>query len=239
MTDTPEDTGPKPETGQALPEKIIETAIEADPDAGFAPPQVKQNWVKMAIDFGAPLAFGATYFIAGRFKLADHDMPLLLATGVLVAVSAIALVAGLILEKRIAWMPLVVGTFGIIFGGLTLYYHDTTWIKIKLTVMNAAFGLVLLVGLLLKKQPLKALLGEALPLKEEAWPKLTLYYGIFFCVVAVANEIIWRTQLEAIWVTFKSSMFLVTIAFSLCLTPFLMKNLVMAETPKANESPSA
>ncbi len=218
-------------TPKTTPEKVITTAVEADPDAGFAPVAAKQNWVKMAIDFGAPLAFGATYFIAGRMPHADKDFPLLLATGVLAGTSALALVAGFVLEKRVAWMPLVVGLFALVFGGLTLYFHDTRFIKMKLTFLNAAFGLTLLGGLYLKKAPLKALLGEALPLKEEAWPRLTLYYGLFFLVVAVANEIIWRTQAEAVWVTFKSSMFLVTLAFSLCLTPFLMKNLVMPATP--------
>lgn len=219
------------EDDKTTPEKIITTAVEADPDAGFAPAAAKQNWVKMAIDFGAPLAFGATYFIAGRLPHTDKDFPLLLATGVLAGTSALALIAGFVIEKRVAWMPLIVGLFALVFGGLTLYFHDTRFIKMKLTFLNAAFGLTLLGGLWLKKAPLKALLGEALPLKEEAWPKLTFYYGIFFLCVAVANEIIWRTQPEAFWVTFKSSMFLVTLAFSLCLTPFLMKNLVMPATP--------
>jgi intracellular septation protein len=219
------------EDDKTTPEKVITTAVEADPDAGFAPIAAQQNWVKMAIDFGAPLAFGATYFIAGRLPHTDKDFPLLLATGVLAGTSALALIAGFVIEKRVAWMPLIVGLFALVFGGLTLYFHDTRFIKMKLTFLNAAFGLTLLGGLWLKKAPLKALLGEALPLKEEAWPKLTFYYGIFFLCVAVANEIIWRTQPEAFWVTFKSSMFLVTLAFSLCLTPFLMKNLVMPATP--------
>ena len=230
MTDTPDD--------KHLPEKIIETAVEADPDAGFAPRAIKQNYVKMVIDFGAPIAFGATYFVAAKFfKFADHNMPLLIATGVLVAASALALLAGLVFEKRIAWMPLIIGLFAMLFGGLTLYFHDTRFIKMKLTFLNLAFGIALLGGLLLKKQPLKALLGEALPLKEAAWPRLTVYYGIFFLCVGVANEIIWRTQAEGVWVTFKSGLFLVTLAFSLALTPFLMKNMNLpvseATKPKA------
>ncbi len=210
--------------------KAVETAIEADPDAGFAPSEVKQNYVKMAIDFGAPIAFGLSYFAASKFgKFADHDMPLLIATGVLVAASALALAAGFLLEKRVAWMPLIVGAFALFFGGLTLVFHDTRFIKMKLTFLNLAFGAVLLGGLWLKKQPLKGLIGDALPLKEDAWPRLTLYYGLFFLAVGATNEIIWRTQPEALWVTFKSSLFIVTIFFSLCLTPFLMKNMVTAK----------
>ncbi len=232
MTDIPESKTPedgKPD-GQ-LPETVITTAVEADPDAGFPPAMAKQNWVKMAIDFGAPLAFGVTYFIASRLPHADKDFPLLAATGVLVFASAVALAAGFILEKRVAWMPLVVGLFALLFGGLTLYFHDTRFIKMKLTFLNLAFGIALLGGLVLKKQPLKALLAEALPLKEEAWPKLTLYYGIFFLCVGVANEFIWRTQPEAVWATFKTFIFVPTLLFSLCLTPYLMKNMILpAET---------
>ncbi len=216
-----------------LPEKVVATAVEADPDAGFAPAEVKQNYVKMAIDFGAPIAFGVAYFAAQKLgHFADKDMPLLIATGVLVATSALALAAGFLLEKRVAWMPLVVGVFALVFGGLTLYFHDTRFIKMKLTFLNLAFGLTLLGGLYLKKEPLKALLGDALPLKAEAWPKLTLYYGIYFLCVGVANEIIWRTQPEAFWVMFKSSMFFVTLGFSVCLTPFLMKNMIMPPSAK-------
>jgi len=218
-----------------LPE-VVETAIEADPDAGFAPAEVKQNYVKMVIDFGAPIAFGLTYFAASKFgKFADHDMPLLIATGVLVASSTLALVAGFVLEKRVAWMPLIVGVFALVFGGLTLIFHDTRFIKMKLTFLNLAFGIVLLGGLWLKKQPLKALLADALPLKEEAWPKLTFYYGLFFLAVGITNEFVWRTQPEAVWVTFKSSLFIVTLLFSLCLTPFLMKNMVLAKAPDENK----
>ncbi|MBW8882416.1 MAG: septation protein IspZ [Asticcacaulis sp.] len=221
-------------TDEKPPETLIETAIEADPDAGFPPKKAGQNYVKMTIDFGAPIAFGLTYLVAVKlFKFEDHNMPLLIATGVLVGASALALVAGFIFEKRVAWMPLIVGLFAMLFGGLTLYFHDTRFIKMKLTFLNLAFGIALLGGLVLKKQPLKALLAEALPLKEEAWPKLTLYYGLFFLAVGVTNEFVWRTQPEGYWVAFKSSLFLVTLAFSVLLTPFLLKNMNM---PSKDES---
>lgn len=217
-----------------VPETVITTAIEADPDAGFAPGEVKQNYVKMVIDFGAPIAFGLTYLACIKlYKFADHNMPLLIATGVLVAASALALLAGLIFEKRVAWMPLIIGLFALLFGGLTLYTHDTRFIKMKLTFLNLAFGIALLGGLVLKKQPLKALLGDALPLKEKAWPTLTFFYGLFFLAVGVTNEIIWRTQPEGFWVAFKSSLFVVTLAFSLLLTPFLMKNMNLPVKDKA------
>jgi intracellular septation protein len=207
---------------------LLAAALEADPDAGFVPQEARTNWVKMAIDFGAPIAFALTYFILGRFSFADKDFPLLAATGVLVTASTLALIAGFIIEKRVAWMPLIVGIFALVFGGLTLLLHDTRIIKMKLTVFNAAFSLLLFGGLWLKKQPLKAVIGEAIRLKPEAWDKLSLYYALYFMGVAIANEIIWRTQAESIWVGFRASLFVVTIVFSLALAPFLMKNMLPA-----------
>ncbi|WKL57969.1 septation protein IspZ [Asticcacaulis sp. ZE23SCel15] len=188
------------------------TPVDAD-----APAPVATNWVKMAIDFGAPLIFAAVFFTTKNF---------IWATAVLVAGSAIALIAGFVLEKRLAIMPLIAGVAAIIFGGLTIYLKDESFIKIKLTILNALFGAVLIGGLVMKKQPLKALLGETLKLKEAAWGKLTLYYSLFFFVVAIANEIIWRTQSNDFWVVWKASLFFVTIGFSVALTPFLMKNMV-------------
>jgi intracellular septation protein len=216
---------------------VVEVALKADPDLALetseTPKAKSGNTIKMAIDFGAPLAFGLTYFGAEKFgQFADKDMPLLIATGVLVVASTIALIAAYVLEKRVAWMPLIVAVFAIVFGGLTLWLHDTRIIKIKLTVIECFLGAVMLGGLALKKNPLKALIGDSLPLKDEAWGTLTLAYGLFFFAIGIANEFIWRTQTEAIWVTWKSSLFFVTVIFSICMAPYLMKHMKTDDSTK-------
>jgi intracellular septation protein len=220
--------------------ETVEIALEADPEVALEPasaPKAKAgNNIKMAIDFGAPVAFGITYFLCEKFgHFADKDMPLLIATAVLVVTSSAALIAAFVIEKRLAWMPLIVAVFAIVFGGLTLWLHDTRIIKIKLTIIEIFLGSVLLGGLALKKNPLKALIGDSLPIRDEAWGTMTLAYGLFFIAIGVANEFIWRTQTEAFWVTWKSSLFFVTMAFSLCMTPYLMKHMKSEASQEAGE----
>lgn len=178
------------------------------------PPQA-HKWVRGGVDYGPLLVFVAINF-------ATHD--LIKATGALVAASAVALVVGFTVERRIAWMPLVAGGAAMVFGGLTVLFHDETFVKLKPTVMNTAFGVILLGGLVLKKNPLKAVLGEALLLPEEAWRKLTLRYGLFFLALAALNEAVWRTQPNDVWVLFRfPGLMILALIFSFTQAPLMMK----------------
>ncbi|HTN41621.1 MAG TPA: septation protein IspZ, partial [Asticcacaulis sp.] len=67
----------------------------------------------------------------------------------------------------------------------------------------------------------------ALKLKDTAWPKLTVYYALFYLAMAGVNEVIWRTQSDEFWLTWKLvSMIAGPILLSICLLPFLMKNMI-------------
>jgi intracellular septation protein len=91
---------------------------------------------------------------------------------------------------------------------------------------------VLLVGLVLRKNPLKWLLGEALVLPEDAWRKLTLRYAIYFLGMAVLNEVVWRTQSDAVWILFRMpGLLILVILFSLTQVPFMMRYLKTNEPP--------
>jgi intracellular septation protein len=100
-------------------------------------------------------------------------------------------------------MPLVSGVVVMIFGGLTLALHDELFIKLKPTIVNALFGLVLLGGLWFNKPILALVLDSMFELTEEGWRKLTFRWAIFFFVLAALNEIVWRTQTTDFWVSFK------------------------------------
>jgi intracellular septation protein len=180
----------------------------------------KNQWVKQAIDIGAPLVFAAVYFVTKDFMKA---------TAVLIGASVIAVVAGLIIDRRIPMMPLITAGVAIVFGGLTLYFKDPRILKMKMTILYGLLAAVLLIGQAFNKPFLKMMLGGAVPLRDEAWPKLTIIYALFFAVLAVINEIIWRTQPDGTWVAFKASIFVILIAFSILLTPFLMKNMVVED----------
>lgn len=178
--------------------------------------------VRGIVDYGGLVVFLAAYFITGR------DM--VQATWALVGGSALALLIGFVVERRVAPLPLISGGAALVFGTLTLVFHNSMFIKIKPTVMNLAFGLALFGGLILKKNPLKLLLGEAFALPDRAWRTLTINYGLFFFFVAALNEVVWRTQPDATWVVFRfPGLLILSVVFSLTQVPMMMKHAIPPE----------
>ena len=106
--------------------------------------------------------------------------PIFLATAVFMAAMALSLAASLIWLRHVPVMPLVSGLMVLIFGGLTVWFADDTFIKIKPTVVNALFGTALLVGVLFGKPLLKIVLDQVLQIDEEGWRILSLRWGCFF-----------------------------------------------------------
>ena len=100
-------------------------------------------------------------------------------------------------------MPLVTALIVGIFGGLTLWLNDSTFIKMKPTIIQAIMSLILFTGLIFKKPLLKPLLGHVWPMLDKGWKILTLRFAIFFATMSILNEIIWRTQSTDFWVNFK------------------------------------
>ena len=176
-----------------------------------------RKWIRAVVDYGGLVAWMAAYFLGGR--------NLVNATWALVGGSLLGLVIGLIFERRIAPVPLIAGAAGLVFGGLTLFFHDARFLKIKPTIMNLVYGLLLLGGLAMKKTPLKLLLGEAFPLTDDGWRILTLRYGLFFLALAGLNEIVWRTQADSTWVLFRfPGLMILTVLFSMSQAPVIMKH---------------
>jgi intracellular septation protein len=166
----------------------------------------EKAWVKPFSDYGPIAAFFAAYMI----------WDLLIATAALMGATAIALAVSLAVNKRVPLMPLITAAVVGVFGGLTLWLHDDTFIKLKPTIVQTLIGLVLLGGLLFGKSLLKPVMGSAWPMDDAGWRKLTRNFGLFFLAMAVANEIVWRTQTTDFWVTFKVfGLMALTFAFSL------------------------
>ena len=115
----------------------------------------------------------------------------------------ISLVLSWLLLKKIALMPLVTGAVVLVFGGLTLWLHDDTFIKMKPTIVDSLFGVVLLGGLLFRQSLLKYVFGDVYKLQPKGWMVLTLRWGVFFFFLAALNEVVWRTQSTDFWVAFK------------------------------------
>ena len=209
------------------------------------------TWIRQVVDFGALAAFAAT-FIFFRVRGLPGDQALVHATWGLVAGSGVAVAVGLLVEKRLALMPLLVGGFALVFGVLTLVFNDDLFVKLKVTVLNASLAIALLGGLYLGKQPLKALLGTVIPVNDAAWRTLTFRYGLYFAAVAVVNELVRSEALVAwaaarlghttvdpadVWVSFRGVLWIASSIFGLSQVPLIMKNLV-SEDPVDTSAPA-
>jgi len=139
--------------------------------------------------------------------------------------TVIAVLFSYILEKKIPIMPTVGAGIVLIFGGLTIYFDNEVFIKMKPTIINLIFAIILYGGMLVKKPLLKILLGAALRLEEEGWRILTYRWIGFFIALAVLNEIVWRTQTTDIWVNFKVFGILpITFIFTMTQFPLIKKH---------------
>ena len=170
---------------------------------------------KLLIDIG-PLAVFFIFYT--RSGLQASILPLMIAT-------VIAVLFSYILEKKIPIMPTVGAAIVLIFGGLTIYFDNEVFIKMKPTIINLIFAIILYGGMLIKKPFLKILLGAALRLEEEGWRILTYRWIGFFIALAVLNEIVWRTQSTDIWVNFKVFGILpITFIFTMTQFPLIKKH---------------
>ena len=169
---------------------------------------------KLLIDIG-PLAVFFIFYT--RSGLQEAILPLMIAT-------VIAVLVSYVLEKKIPIMPTLGAGIVIIFGGLTIYFNDETFIKMKPTIINAVFAIILYGGIIFKKSLLKYLLGAALKLEEEGWKILTQRWIAFFIALAVLNEVVWRTQTTDLWVNFKVFGILpITFIFTMSQFPLIKK----------------
>ena len=152
-----------------------------------------KNFTKLLVDIG-PLAVFFIFYT--RSDLQSAILPFMIAT-------AIAVLFSYITEKKIPIMPTVGAFIILIFGGLTLYFNNDTFFKMKPTIINLLFAGILLVGNFMNKPLLKFLFSGALKLQDEGWNILSKRWVGFFISLAILNEIIWRTQSTDFWVTFK------------------------------------
>ncbi len=149
--------------------------------------------LKLVLDIGPLVLFFAANSKFGIFA----------ATASFMVAVLIALAVSYVLTRHIAIMPVVTAVIVLVFGGLTLVLHDETFIKLKPTIIYVLFGGTLLGGLLLGKPLLGVVFDSMFHLTDEGWRKLTWRWVYFFFALAVANEIVWRTQTTDFWVSFK------------------------------------
>jgi intracellular septation protein len=187
---------------------------------------------KLALELGPLVLFFLANAYADRFGFAENRR-IFAATGLFIAATLVALAVHYLLVRKLPIMPLVSGVVVVVFGGLTLFLQDEVFIKLKPTIVNSLFGLTLLGGLYYRKPLLQIVLDSMFELTEEGWRKLTLRWALFFFVLAILNEIVWRTQTTDFWVSFKVfGIMPLTIVFALAQTPLLMRY----DTSEKNEA---
>jgi intracellular septation protein len=173
--------------------------------------------LKMVVEAGPLVAFFIANAKAGIFW----------ATGVYMVAAAAALAVSWIMTRRLAIVPIVTLGFVIAFGGLTLALENEIFIKMKVSIVNALFGLILLGGLAFGKSLLKPVFGEAMNLDDDGWRKLTLRWGVFFFAVAALNEVVWRSVSTDMWVNFKVFGILpLTLIFAMAQIPLMQRHMV-------------
>lgn len=179
----------------------------------------KEAIVKFANDF-LPLA---VFLVV--FNVSEHENPIIPATFWMILVTIITISVSYILVGKIAKMPLFsAGLLGI-FGALTVLSGDDIFIKIKPTLLNLLFSIILFYGYFAKKPLMSYLFGSKIQLPTKAWLTVSLRYAIFFLGLALLNEIIWRNFSTEFWVNFKVFGILpISILFSLTQISFIVKN---------------
>jgi len=180
------------------------------------PIRVPSPFAKFVLDFAPLLVF----FVAN--KLAH----IYVATAAVMATTLVAMLIAHFRFGRVTPMLWVVGVMVFVFGTATLFLHDASFIKIKLTVIYVLLAAVLLFGSLTGRPLLKKVLGEAFTdLDDAGWRKLTRNWILFFIVLAGMNEVLRRTLTTDQWVTFKVwGVTGLTFLFALAQTPILMRH---------------
>ncbi len=163
--------------------------------------------LKMALEFGPVVLFFAAYV-----KLKDQVFTIggteydgfILATAGFVPLMILSTLALWKLTGKLSKMQVVTLVLVVVFGGLSVWFNDDRFFKMKPTLIYVLFGGILGVGLLRGQSYLKFAMEEVLPLEQDGWMILTRRLCGFFLVLAVLNEVIWRTQSTEIWVYFKT-----------------------------------
>jgi len=158
------------------------------------------------------------------FFIANAREGIFFATGAFMVAIMISVSISFVLERKLPIMPVVTAGVVLVFGGLTIYLQDELFIKLKPTIVNTLFGFTILVGLKMRRNFIKILLGTVMQLNDEGWNRLAIRWAGFFFLLAVLNEIVWRNFSTDTWVAFKVfGIMPLTVLFSIAQVPLITK----------------
>lgn len=173
------------------------------------------GWLKTLVDFGPLVGFFVAFKVWG----------VLTATAILIVLTGALTALAYALTRRIAIMPMVTLAMVAIFGGLTLWLQDETFIKMKPTIVMSLLAAVLFGGLAMGKPLVRYAMQSALSLDDSGWRTLTWRFAWFCVAVAALNELVWRTQPTDTWVNFKVfGIIALNFLFVLAQIPFIRRH---------------
>lgn len=177
----------------------------------------RPQWLKPTVDFGPLAVFLGVFWLKGMLP----------ATAALMAATVVALVLSFVFTRKLALMPLVTAIIVGVFGGLTLWLNDDTFIKMKPTIIYGLFAAVIGGGLVLGKPAVKVILGEAFQLDEAGWKRLSFRFCLFFIAMAATNEVVRRVASVDMWVLWKvPGSIAATFVFMLTQMPLIQRHKV-------------
>lgn len=193
------------------------------------------GWARIAVDVGPLLIF----FLANFLAPVPGPLKIFVATGAFMAAMMAALIYSAIRFRTVSPLLLFSGVMVIVLGGLTIWLHNETFIKVKPTIYYAIVSGLLSFGLATGRPLLKAVLGSAYPgLDEAGWRKLTRNWAIFFAMMAVVNEAVWRNSTTDFWIGFKLwGAIPATLLFAAANVPMLLKHGLAADDAPIEPGP--
>ncbi len=188
---------------------------------------------RLLVDVGPLIVF----FIANYAAPVPGPLKIFVATGAFMAAMIAAMIFSQIRYGKISPLLMFSGVAVIILGGLTIWLHNETFIKVKPTIYYALVAGLLAFGLATGRPFLKMVLGSAYPgLSDTGWQKLSRNWAIFFFVMALLNEAVWRNSSTDFWVGFKLwGAIPLTFLFAAANIPMMMRHGLSAGEPKPQE----
>ena len=183
--------------------------------------------MKQVLELGPPLLFfvaylrmrDETYTVGGT----EYD-GFIVAAGVFVPILLVSIAILWKLTGKLSRMQVFTAVMVVLFGGLTVWFNDERFFKMKTTLVYGLFSAILGLGLLQGRSYLAWVMSEFLPMAHEGWMRLTKRLTAFFAGLAVANEVVWRTMSTDAWVKIE------TFGFPLLMFVFLWSQIMALQS---------
>ncbi len=179
--------------------------------------------LKQVLELGPTVAFFLIYLRIkdDTFTFAGTEYSgFIVAALVFIPILLIAMGILWALTGKLSRMQVFTAFMVIFFGGLTAYFNDDRFFKMKTSIVYGVMAGLLGIGLLRGQSYLQYVMEEMMPMQPEGWMIFTRRLTFMFIGLAVANEIIWRTQSTDLWVKLE------TFAFPAVLFVFLWVQII-------------